>query len=455
MKAKKIENRAAGSVSVHTVVPPILIVLSALHILIIATIMMISRSSSHLSTIMQDSADYMNDATSLLAGSSLMSETSTNFVLMPIAETGEINVMPLAAYASELALPRRGNQVLERFQHYDVSAEALALLSAAADSANKMMAAQLNAIALVNAVHPLPDIDYLNSLPLPSLTEEQLAMTDEEKMAAAKMSVLGSVYSLNKQSVSQNVNKCVEAIQSSAAVESAAAARRVGMLRTVLWSATLSIVLILIGTFVVLYTQMIYPLADFVKLISGNQSLDEKKGLREVRLLAIAYNSLVKRRDALDSILRSAAETDALTNLPNRYRFEQYMLESGDSGYSVAVFLFDINYLKHTNDTQGHLAGDTLIRTAAECISSCFGEDCFRFGGDEFAAVVKNSSPERIQQMIRRFEETEKQRNVSISIGCAYTDDIGDTTVRKLLDEADKKMYAYKKEAHTALNANA
>ena len=445
------KDQAAGSVSVHTVVPPIIIVLSLLHILIIVTIMMINTSSSQLSKIMQDSADYMNDATGLLAGSSLMSETSINFVLMPITETGEVNVYPLAAYSNELKLPRRGNQVMERFQTYDVSQEALNLLSTAADSATKLMDAQLHAMALVNAVHPLPDVDFLNSIPLPALTEEQQAMTDEEKMAAAKMFVMGSVYSLNKQSVSTNVTGCVELIRANSSVKAAQTARTVQRLRTILWITTVTIMLILIGTFIVLYTQMIYPLADFVKLISANQTLDERKGLREVRLLAIAYNSLVKRRDALDRILRSAAETDALTNLPNRYRFEQYMLESGESGYSVAVLLFDINYLKQTNDTQGHLMGDNLIRTAAECISSCFGEDCFRFGGDEFAAVVKNCEPEKIDQMIQKFRETEKQYNVSISLGCAYTDEIGKTTVKKLLDEADKKMYEHKKEAHEAM----
>ena len=377
-----------------------------------------------------------------------MSETSTNFVLMPKTETGEINVYPLAAYSNELKIPRRGNQVMERFQGYDVSEEALSLLSTAADSATKMMDAKLHALALVNTVHPLPDIDYLNSIPLPALTEEEQAMTDDDKMAAAKLYVLGSVYSLNKQSVSQNVNECVEVIRASSSVKAAETARRVHIQRTVLWITTVAIMVILIGTFIVLYTQIIYPLADFVKLISANQTLDERKGLREVRLLAVAYNSLVKRRDALDGILCSAAETDALSNLPNRYRFEQFMLESGESGYSIGVLLFDINFLKQTNDTKGHLVGDKLIRTAAECISSCFGADCFRFGGDDFAAVVKNCDPETIQQMIRKFEETEKQKNVSISMGFAYADEIGKTTVKKLLDEADKKSTPRKKEVH-------
>ena len=181
-----------------------------------------------------------------------MSETSTNFVLMPKTETGEINVYPLAAYSNELKIPRRGNQVMERFQGYDVSEEALSLLSTAADSATKMMDAKLHALALVNTVHPLPDIDYLNSIPLPALTEEEQAMTDDDKMAAAKLYVLGSVYSLNKQSVSQNVNECVEVIRASSSVKAAETARRVHIQRTVLWITTVAIMVILIGTFIVL-----------------------------------------------------------------------------------------------------------------------------------------------------------------------------------------------------------
>ena len=125
------------------------------------------------------------------------------------------------------------------------------------------------------------------------------------------------------------------------------------------------------------------------------------------------------------------------------------MLEAEESGYSVAMVLFDVNFLKVTNDTQGHLAGDKLLISAAECIARCFGENCFRFGGDEFAAVVKDCTPESIEAMIRRFQEVEKEKNVSISLGYAYTDEIGSTSFKKLLDEADQKMYEQKELTHS------
>ncbi|MBP5466359.1 MAG: GGDEF domain-containing protein, partial [Clostridia bacterium] len=169
---------------------------------------------------------------------------------------------------------------------------------------------------------------------------------------------------------------------------------------------------------------------------------------KEVRTVAGAYNEVHKRRDALDAILRSAAETDALTGVQNRYCYEQYLLELSESDCSGAVFLFDINFLKQTNDTKGHEAGDNLIRAVAECIVDCFGKDCFRLGGDEFAAIVKNCTHESVAEMIKRFESETKKRNVSVSFGWAYTYRIANTNLKFLMNEADQKMYEQKKRIH-------
>ena len=447
MRVQQVQNRVGG-VSANALVLPIIVMLALLHVAIIALIMMINNASGELSTTMQNSGRYTQEATSLLAGSSLLSETSSNYVLMPVTETGEVNASPLTAYAAELDEPRRGEQVLSRFREYGVGEQVMSSLAAAADSADYMLQSQLHAIELIRSVYPLPDIAPLTSIPRVALTEEEQAMTDAQKESAARVLVLGTVYGLNKKSVSDNVNACVEALQADSGRRAAVLGRRVGMLRTVLWCVTLTIIAVLVIVFATLYRLVIFPMVRFVRQIPTGNELNDRKGLHEVRLLASAYNDVLKRRDALDEILRSAAETDALTNLPNRYRFEQYMLESGDRGYSMAVLLFDVNYLKRTNDTEGHLAGDRLIRATAECISACFGENCFRFGGDEFAAVVRNCTPEEIRAMVRRFEEAEKQRNISVSLGYAYTDEIGDTSFRKLLDEADRQMYAQKHATH-------
>ena len=447
-KNSKPNNRVSG-VSANALTMPIVVILSILHALIIAMIMMINTNSANLTVIMTNAGQYTQEATSLLAGSSLLSETSSNYVLMPLNERGEPNVSPLQAYASELEVPRRGDDIVAKFRSHKINPEELALLEAAAESADYMLNAQLHAISLVSSVYPLPQIKPLTNIPLVALTEEEQAMTDEQRLAAAHTLILGSVYGMNKQLVSQNVNACVGVMQDTSTQLAANVSRRIALLRTVLWIITISIVVVLVITFTMLYRQLLSPLGRFVTLIPEDVPLDETRGFREVRLVAAAYNDVLKRRNALDNILRSAAETDALTNLPNRYRFEQYLLESESSGYSMAVLLFDVNYLKQTNDTEGHLAGDRLLRTAADCISSCFGENCFRFGGDEFAAIVKNCTPDAIDRMVAQFEQAEKAQNVSISLGYAYAEEIGHTTFRKLLDEADQKMYAQKKQIHS------
>lgn len=449
---KSVKNtlqRRVGGISANKLVMPIVLALSVLHVMIVVVIILINTSSSQLSTLMQNAGNYTQEATSLLAGSSLLSETASNYVLAPLTEIGEPNLTPLMGYANELKTDaHRGPNIVENFKTYDVDPAAFAQLEEASNCAQFMITNQIHALSLVRSVYPWPEIQPLPQIPMVELTEEELAMDDEARMAAARTLVLGTVYGLNKQGVSQNVNGCVAIIQQQSAQQSAVTGRRVAIYRSIMWTVTLSVIVILIGTFATLYTQILIPLEGFVQLIPENRFLNETQGFGEVRMVAGAYNDVLKRRDALDAILRSAAETDALTNLPNRYRFEQYLLEAEESGYSAAVLLFDVNYLKRTNDTLGHLAGDRLIRSAANCISSCFGENCFRFGGDEFAAIVRDCSPESLGQMMARFEEAERRENISVSMGYAYAEEIGTTNYKKLLDEADKNMYAQKQLMH-------
>lgn len=439
-----------GGVSANSVLVPILAVLSVLHVIIIILIISINTTSSKLSVIMKNSGIHINEATSLLAGSSLMSETSSGFILMPEAKNGAVNLLPLMAYANELSVPRRGNQVLSRFQEYGEDEEVLRLLSAAASDANKMMEIQLHAIALLRSVYSLPAVEPLNKIPSVELTNEEKAMSDQEKLAAAEALILNEEYGNYKQSISQNVNACVDVLRTNSERQAAETGKRIFILRNSLWFITLLVISILIFTFATFYRQLLTPLKNFVRLITSDKSLDEEKGMHEVRMVATAYNGLLKRRDALDDILRSAAETDALTSLPNRYRFERYLLDVCEEGNPVAILMFDVNYLKKTNDQQGHLAGDNLLKRAAGCISSCFGEDCFRIGGDEFAAVVKNCTPEKVQTMIKQFKETEKEKNVSVSLGYSYTEEAEEKSIRKMIDEADRKMYENKKLIHAA-----
>ena len=439
-------------VPINAVTVPVVVILAVLHVLIVVVILMVNNVSGSQSALMSSTSQYLTDVTSLQGGSSLLSETSTAFILTPKLPNGEMNTGPLMAYINELGNPRRADDVLALFEDRIIDDEARAHLNLAADAVRTMFDTQVHALSLVRSVYPLPETPQFAAVPEIPLTAEEQAMPDEARLASASRLMISQEYTESKQVVSQNTTACVDIIRNTAYGQAAVTGRKLNMLRTLLWVVTGTIVLLLACFFILLYRQLVFPLNSFAKLIASNDSLDESKGLREVRMLASAYNALLKRRDALDAILRSAAETDALTNLPNRYRFEQYLLESEESGYSMAVFLFDINYLKQTNDTLGHLAGDKLIKDAAECISTCFGNTpdgcCFRFGGDEFAAILKRCNLQMIRERVKRFDAMQNEKGVSISLGYAFTSEVGNTTFKALLDEADRQMYARKKAAH-------
>ena len=167
--------KTIGGIAANSLMRPIIIVLALLHVAIIGLIMQINATSAELSETMKTAGQQIEEATSVLAGASLLSETSTNFILMPVTEHGEINVDPLVAFATEIQRPRRGNQVLERFRNYDVSPDAIQRLTAAAGNAELLKDAQLHALALINSVYPLPKVYPLNQIPLPELTESEKA----------------------------------------------------------------------------------------------------------------------------------------------------------------------------------------------------------------------------------------------------------------------------------------
>ena len=137
MQKPRLES--SEGLSVNRVVVPIIVALAILHIAMVGLIVSINSASISLSRIMQDSGTYIEDATSVLAGSSLLSETCTNFVLMPLNGSGDVNVTPLVAYANELNTDRRGSRVLKKFGGYSVSQAALDDLMLAAGCADSMV----------------------------------------------------------------------------------------------------------------------------------------------------------------------------------------------------------------------------------------------------------------------------------------------------------------------------
>ena len=148
------------------------------------------------------------------------------------------------------------------------------------------------------------------------------------------------------------------------------------------------------------------------------------------------------------------AYIDALTNLYNRTAFEERMksLQKERECYTLTFVIFDINRLKHVNDTYGHSAGDQLIKCAADCISEKFAHigTCYRIGGDEFVVILMDFSEKSLEKIMEEFQEYVAQANpgnpegLSVAADYATGPASGDNFAYILFNEADKRMYIQK-----------
>ncbi len=92
--------------------------------------------------------------------------------------------------------------------------------------------------------------------------------------------------------------------------------------------------------------------------------------------------------------VRHLAYNDALTGLPNRMLFVDYLAQAIDraagAGSQLAVLFLDLDRFKYVNDTLGHEAGDQLLAVMAQRLKGCVrADDCVaRLGGDEFTVLL-------------------------------------------------------------------
>lgn len=452
MKNKTLSKNKVRGVSAKIIAVPILLVVIILHISIIFNVIDINSSNSNLYALMQRSGAYQIDATSMQASNTVLSETSSNYIQMPIDNDSNANVGPLMTYVRELDSDRRSPKVAARFRDYDVSYDVLLCIEKASLYSEQIMNIQMHAIAVMSSVYPLPDIPELEVFSDIELTQAELAMSNDERVAYARNMVVESSYAQLRYKVAENVDNCNNLLQQEFAEATEKSEQHVNMLRNVLWIEFSIIILVLGGAFVQLYFFVLRPLRIYSKNIAENKSIDYNSGVYEMNNLVNAFNGLWDYRNKIETILRTEAENDALTGLPNRYCLEHDIIKNNDEDKSLAVLMFDVNFLKKTNDTKGHLAGDNLIRTAASCIKECFCVDkkstCYRVGGDEFIVLLFDVAKDEIKRRVDKFNLALIREDISVSYGYAYSDKNGEHDFKKLMEEADKKMYKQKKIIH-------
>ncbi len=155
------------------------------------------------------------------------------------------------------------------------------------------------------------------------------------------------------------------------------------------------------------------------------------------------------------AVARRRAETDDLTQLPNRRGFTRRCdLVLAQSG-RVAVLLLDLDGFKLVNDSLGHPAGDELLQRVAALLDQVAqdgGGEVARLGGDEFVLLLPEAGEQRAAAMatatIEALREPVPLAGIHVrtgaSIGIAVAPDHGGSVV-ELLRRADLAMYEAKR----------
>ncbi len=149
---------------------------------------------------------------------------------------------------------------------------------------------------------------------------------------------------------------------------------------------------------------------------------------------------------------KERANVDELTGLFNHRYFHQRLSEEitrcSRFGKIFSLLFLDLDFFKSYNDIYGHVDGDKVLRQAGEIIKGCIRkiDICFRYGGDEFAVILPQTSLDASRSIAERIRrETEVQME---SKGIAITYSIGiaswptDGLIREeLIKAADAALY--------------
>lgn len=136
----------------------------------------------------------------------------------------------------------------------------------------------------------------------------------------------------------------------------------------------------------------------------------------------------------------SPAHTDELTGLPNRAWLNEYLPHMVSRPEGFGLHFIDLDRLKEINDTQGHAAGDALIKRAGETLSVL--GTAVRLSGDEFVLLTKSNTQAGLEYSAREAQAMLAENNAAGSIGSALHEGKEDASV--LLKNADTAMYADK-----------
>lgn len=159
--------------------------------------------------------------------------------------------------------------------------------------------------------------------------------------------------------------------------------------------------------------------------------------------------------------LISDSRIDGLTGLLNRKSFDLELIEELNAAVynkrrksdeiepqlSSYLAIADIDFFKNVNDQHGHLIGDEVLLKMAQTINKSFRDhdSFFRYGGEEFAMILRNVNHSDALQILERFaqiiRDTVFPTVASITISIGFTEIRSTMMPTQIIEMADKALY--------------
>lgn len=165
----------------------------------------------------------------------------------------------------------------------------------------------------------------------------------------------------------------------------------------------------------------------------------------------LRYISITSHEDAQRiADLTYRKETDLGTHVYNKNKYEEMIADYYLGVDRLAAIFWDVNNLKYVNDQYGHAAGDVLIQTLSSVLYelSTDRRKVYRVGGDEFVMLIENPVETEIESMVESvsaaLQEKNSQGEMPFSSAVGWAEGCG-MDIRKIVNEADAKMYENKK----------
>jgi len=154
---------------------------------------------------------------------------------------------------------------------------------------------------------------------------------------------------------------------------------------------------------------------------------------------------------------RVRAQTDPLTNLPNRYSYNERLTQEYNRWrryrHALTLVICDIDLFKNVNDIHGHAFGDQVLKQIGTFLSAGIRESDFvaRYGGEEFVILLPETgivdatrAMNKIRLEISKLEIKKGNEVVPISMSFGVSEFDSDDTTNAVFERADKALYRAK-----------